>query len=85
MTRPYEVVYIFDAALEETAINERLARFHVEKERTEKILQIKRGERPAATSRCTDGTWLIGDAPMLKFSRDIAVSAGAKYPLEYSR
>ena len=28
MTRPYEVVYIFDSALEETAINERLERFH---------------------------------------------------------
>lgn len=28
MTRRYEVVYLFDSALEETAINERLARFH---------------------------------------------------------
>jgi small subunit ribosomal protein S6 len=28
MTHQYEVVYIFDSALEETAINERLARFH---------------------------------------------------------
>jgi small subunit ribosomal protein S6 len=28
MTRLYEVVYIFDSALEETAINERLTRFH---------------------------------------------------------
>jgi len=28
MTRQYEVVYIFDSALEETAINERLARFN---------------------------------------------------------
>ena len=28
MTRQYEVVYIFDSVLEETAINERLARFH---------------------------------------------------------
>ena len=28
ITRQYEVVYIFDSALEETAINERLARFH---------------------------------------------------------
>ena len=27
MTRQYEVVYIFDSALEETAINEKLARF----------------------------------------------------------
>jgi small subunit ribosomal protein S6 len=27
MTRQYEVVYIFDSALEETAINERLTRF----------------------------------------------------------
>ncbi|MFQ6097636.1 MAG: 30S ribosomal protein S6 [Armatimonadota bacterium] len=29
MTRPYEVVYIFDSALEEPEINERLERFHV--------------------------------------------------------
>ena len=28
MVRPYEVVYIFDSALEEPAINERLDRFH---------------------------------------------------------
>jgi small subunit ribosomal protein S6 len=28
MTRQYEVVYIFDSALEEQAINEKLARFH---------------------------------------------------------
>ncbi len=28
MIRPYEVVYIFDSALEEPQINERLARFH---------------------------------------------------------
>ena len=28
MTRQYEAVYIFDSALEEPAINERLARFH---------------------------------------------------------
>ena len=28
MTRQYEVVYIFDSALEEAAINERLARYH---------------------------------------------------------
>ena len=28
MTRQYEAVYIFDSALEEAAISERLARFH---------------------------------------------------------
>lgn len=28
MTRRYEVVYIFDSALEEPAVNERLGRFH---------------------------------------------------------
>ena len=28
MTRLYEVVYIFDSALEEAAINEKLARYH---------------------------------------------------------
>lgn len=28
MNRPFEVVYIFDSTLEETAINERLEKFH---------------------------------------------------------
>lgn len=28
MTRRYEVVYIFDSALDEAAVNERLAKFH---------------------------------------------------------
>ena len=28
MPRPYEAVYIFDSALEEAAINEKLSRFH---------------------------------------------------------
>ena len=28
MARPYEAVYIFDSALEEAAINEKLTRFH---------------------------------------------------------
>ena len=39
MTRPYEVVYIFDAVLEEAAINERLARFHA-------LIQITDAEAP---------------------------------------
>ncbi|HXE58713.1 MAG TPA: 30S ribosomal protein S6 [Gemmatimonadales bacterium] len=28
MLRPYEAVYIFDSALEEAAVNDKLARFH---------------------------------------------------------
>ena len=39
MTRPFEVVYIFDAALEEAAISERLARFHA-------LIQIAGAEAP---------------------------------------
>ena len=39
MTRQYEVVYIFDSALEEAAINERLARFHA-------LIQQPGGEAP---------------------------------------
>ena len=39
MTRQYEVVYIFDSALKETAINERLARFHA-------LIQSPAGEAP---------------------------------------
>src|SRR5918994_3575176 len=41
MTRQYEVVYIFDSALEETAINERLARFHT-------LIQSSEAEAPQA-------------------------------------
>ncbi|MFI5236025.1 MAG: 30S ribosomal protein S6, partial [Gemmatimonadales bacterium] len=37
--RPYEAVYIFDAALEEAAINERLARFHA-------LIQLPGAEAP---------------------------------------
>ena len=39
MTRQYEVVYIFDSALEEAAINERLERFHA-------LIQQTGGEAP---------------------------------------
>ena len=39
MTRQYEVVYIFDSALEEATINERLARFHA-------LIQQPGGEAP---------------------------------------
>ncbi len=39
MPRLYEVVYIFDSALEEEAINERLTRFHA-------LLQRPEGEPP---------------------------------------
>ena len=39
MTRQYEVVYIFDSALEEAAINERLARFHA-------LIQVPETEAP---------------------------------------
>jgi small subunit ribosomal protein S6 len=28
MPRPYEAVYVFDSALEDTAVNEKLTRFH---------------------------------------------------------
>lgn len=37
MTRPYEIVYIFDSALEEAQINEKLERFHT---------QLKTAEAP---------------------------------------
>ena len=39
MTRQYEVVYIFDSALEDTAITERLGRFHA-------LIQQPGGEPP---------------------------------------
>ena len=44
MTRQYEAVYIFDSALEETAINERLARFHA-------LIQQPAGEAPQVNHR----------------------------------
>ena len=39
MARQYEVVYIFDSALEEAAINERITRFH-------SLIQQPEGEAP---------------------------------------
>jgi small subunit ribosomal protein S6 len=51
MTRQYEVVYIFDSALEETAINERLARFHA-------LIQQPNGQQP-------DGQQPDGEGPQV--------------------
>ena len=42
MARPYEAVYIFDSALEETAITEKLNRFHA-------LVQQDGDEQPTLT------------------------------------
>jgi small subunit ribosomal protein S6 len=42
MARPYEAVYIFDSALEETAITEKLNRFHA-------LIQQSADEQPTLT------------------------------------
>jgi len=61
-----------------------VARFRVEREATDKILALRRGETPSAATRCSDGTWSVS-ALGVKFSRDIAVRDEIKYPLAYQR
>jgi hypothetical protein len=63
----------------------RFARFQAELEATDKILAMRRGETPSATTACSDGTWQVA-SNSVTFSRDIAVPPpGVKYPLTYSR
>jgi len=63
---------------------DRVTRFRAEREATGKILALRRGETPSAKSACTDGEWLVS-AGGVKFSRDIAVPHGIRFPLAYDR
>lgn len=63
---------------------QRVTRFQVELERTDRVLRIRNGQTPAEASRCSDGKWVLGTSPVLRFSKEIAVpDEGTKYPLEY--
>jgi len=68
---------------------QRLMRYRAELEASERAQQMKRGQTPTSSSRCSDGTWQVTAAPngaqTVRFSRDIPVpSPGVKYPLEFT-
>ena len=63
---------------------QRVARVTPELELTEKALQLRRGETPSPSSRCSDGQWVVTPASV-KFSRKLrAPKAGTNYPLEFA-
>ncbi len=57
-----------------------LGRFYAELEARERFAALRRGEKPTASSVCSDGHWLIDDHTV-RFDRAIAVQSGIKYPL----
>ena len=68
---------------------QRLMRYQAELETSARAQQMKRGETPASTSRCSDGTWQVTveakGTQTVRFSHDIPVpSPGVKYPLEFT-
>lgn len=64
---------------------QRMMRFRAEREATDRILQIRAGQTPSATSVCSDGMWQV-TANSIRFSRDVKVPPpGIRYPLEYTR
>lgn len=82
MTRRYEVVYIFDSALEEAAVNERLARFHALLNGAQ-VTVNHWGKRALATSikRKDTGYYVVGqfeaDTTLLpEFERAIKLEEG---------
>lgn len=70
------------AILDVWSVWQRVQRFTPEREATGKILQLRSGETPSSQSRCSDGNWLV-TPNSLKFSCNIPVKVGTKYPLEY--
>jgi len=63
----------------------RAMRYRAESEATERILQMRAGQRLTVSSRCSDGSWQLTPNGM-KFSRDIKVAPqGINFPLEYVR
>jgi len=63
----------------------RLMRFRAELEATERVLQLRAGEKLTMNSRCSDGTWQLTPNGM-KFSRAIDVTGPQiKFPLTYTR
>lgn len=61
---------------------QRVARVTPELELTEKALQLRGGETPSSSSRCSDGRWVV-TAASVKFSRKLrGPKTGTNYPLE---
>jgi hypothetical protein len=68
---------------------QRLLRYQAELEASERSRQMKLGQKPTSSSRCSDGTWQVttgsNGTQTVRFSRDIPVPApGVKYPLEFT-
>ena len=67
-----------------TAVWHRLMRFRAELEATERVLQLRAGEKLTVNSRCSDGTWQLTPNGM-KFSRAIDVMGPQiNVPLAYT-
>ena len=63
----------------------RLMRFRAELEATERVLQLRAGEKLTVNSQCSDGTWQL-TANGMKFSRAINVTRPqTNVPLSYTR
>jgi hypothetical protein len=61
-----------------------LLRFRAEREATQGVLQLRSGQIPQRTSRCSDGSWEVTPTS-IRFTRDVKVTPPAvKIPLEYS-
>jgi hypothetical protein len=63
----------------------RAMRYRAESEATERVLQLRAGQKLTVNSQCADGTWQLTPNGM-KFSREISVPPpGIRFPLEYVR
>lgn len=66
-----------------TGAYDRVLRYRAEVEATERVLQVRRGEKPSPQSQCKDGTWIVTPNGF-RFSRDIKVEPpGHRVPLGY--
>jgi hypothetical protein len=64
---------------------QRILRFRVEREATQRVLQLRAGQLPSRDSRCSDGTWQV-TSDSVKFTREIRMDAPTlNIPLQYSR
>jgi len=63
----------------------RLMRFRAELEATERVLQLRAGQKLTVNSRCSEGTWQL-TANGMRFSHDIRVpERSIRIPLDYVR